>query len=276
MTDKPANIAANHLRGELTRALGGGENAITAMTEMITRAQAFLAEQEAVWQRMAQALSSTLSVSPAIAEQLARAGEAFARVPERLRNSLENLGQAGWYLDPEMSLPDIFVFESAPAAGDDGDVREEQLAAYYRDRLPTIERLLVERHPQRARILHSAFAAHVSGEFDLSVPVLLAQADGICQEAISVSLYERASGEPRLAAYVRALPDDSFQGAALHPLTRPLPLTASRSERSPTFDALNRHQVLHGESVTYGTEINSLKAISFINYVSYALSREAE
>jgi hypothetical protein len=33
------------------------------------------------------------------------------------------------------------------------------------------------------------------------------------------------------------------------------------------FTALNRHQVMHGESSDYGTEINSLKAFSFLVFV---------
>jgi len=34
-----------------------------------------------------------------------------------------------------------------------------------------------------------------------------------------------------------------------------------------TFTALNRHQVMHGESWDYGSEINSLKAFSFLAFV---------
>jgi len=39
-------------------------------------------------------------------------------------------------------------------------------------------------------------------------------------------------------------------------------ITALASGES--FTALNRHQVMHGESSDYGTEINSLKAFSFL------------
>jgi len=41
------------------------------------------------------------------------------------------------------------------------------------------------------------------------------------------------------------------------------------------WPALYRHAVLHGESVDYGTEINSLKAISLLQYVSGVLARDA-
>ena len=36
-------------------------------------------------------------------------------------------------------------------------------------------------------------------------------------------------------------------------------------------NVLNRHEVLHGESVDYGTEINSLKAISLLYYIASVL-----
>ena len=39
---------------------------------------------------------------------------------------------------------------------------------------------------------------------------------------------------------------------------------------------LNRHQVLHGEVVDYGTEENSLKAISLLNYCATVLPEPAD
>ena len=43
------------------------------------------------------------------------------------------------------------------------------------------------------------------------------------------------------------------------------PRWASEKERDSSFDALNRHQVLHGEAVDYAKEENSLKAISLLD-----------
>jgi len=51
-----------------------------------------------------------------------------------------------------------------------------------------------------------------------------------------------------------------------------LPISASEHERGDAFVGLNRHQVLHGESTQYGTEMNSLKAISLLNYVAHILT----
>jgi hypothetical protein len=59
--------------------------------------------------------------------------------------------------------------------------------------------------------------------------------------------------------------------ALLSPLAQTLPIGASERQRNEEFIGLNRHMVLHGESLNYGNKINSLKAISLINYVAHVL-----
>ena len=44
-----------------------------------------------------------------------------------------------------------------------------------------------------------------------------------------------------------------------------------RAQQPDGFSELNRHQVLHGEVTEYGTEQNSLKAISLLNYCAFVL-----
>ena len=46
-----------------------------------------------------------------------------------------------------------------------------------------------------------------------------------------------------------------------------------RAERGDPFVGLNRHQVLHGESVDYDTEQNSLKAISLLTYLRWIFNK---
>ena len=57
----------------------------------------------------------------------------------------------------------------------------------------------------------------------------------------------------------------------LSPLAESLSISMSKHERPEGFDGLNRHMVLHGESLDYDTRENSLKAISLIGYVGRVL-----
>ena len=45
------------------------------------------------------------------------------------------------------------------------------------------------------------------------------------------------------------------------------PIIYSEKQRGENFNYLNRHQIMHGESLDYGTEINSYKVISLLLYI---------
>lgn len=209
-------------------------------------------------------------------EQLKEVAE---KVPPAYRKALLLLGESGWYLDLEMSLGAPIDLARRLKEGEIEDA-ENALAAYFEARLDQIERFLVEAHPRRAKVLSSAFAAHRAGQFDLSIPVLLAQTDGICRDEAGQYLFMRPRGGEKvkrykgklgIAIYADEVTSDSFLSAVLSPLGEKLPINASESERVEGWTALNRHMVLHGESVDYGTKINSLKAISLVNYVASTL-----
>jgi hypothetical protein len=94
---------------------------------------------------------------------------------------------------------------------------------------------------------------------------------------------DRATKKPASSAYVSAIVGDEMSAAMLSVLSNVLPINATERERANFLDArgltdwreLNRHTVLHGESLDYGTRINSLKAISLINYFVGVLSKPA-
>ncbi len=196
--------------------------------------------------------------------------ESLKKAPAQTRKAVAALGKHGWFLDMEMPMPGLWQLEEALNSGNIKEA-ENALVEYYRKRTLQIEESLCGRFSDRAKILHSAFKAHSRGEYELSVPVFLAQADGICQEAIGIQFFQKRNKIPATAIYVQKLANDTISSAFLHPLSLTLPISASKKERDDNFNELNRHQVLHGESTSYGSEVNSLKAISLINYLAQVL-----
>ncbi|WFU40101.1 hypothetical protein QA640_38775 [Bradyrhizobium sp. CB82] len=213
-----------------------------------------------------------------IAPFFAQLKEVAEKAPPAYRQALLLLGESGWYMDLGMRLDAPLGLGRSLKEGEI-EHAENALAKYFDARVDQIERFLVEAHPRRAKVLSSAFAAHRAGQFDLSIPVLLAQTDGICRDEAGQYLfmgprgreYKRYKGKPSIAVFVDEVTSDAFLSAVLSPLGEKLPINASESERVEGWTALNRHMVLHGESVDYGTKINSLKAISLINYVASTL-----
>lgn len=196
----------------------------------------------------------------------------LAALPERTRKSLMVLAKHGWFFDPEMPIVGIREIENILENGDTESANSE-LMEYFSERLSEIEEDIKKKFPTRANILECAFNAHRRKEYALSIPVFLIQADGICYDLINKQLYSKKGKAPVIAEYAETITTDVFRSALLYPLTQPLPISAYAKERAEDFSDLNRHQVIHGESTDYDTEINSLKAISLLNYVSYVLSQ---
>lgn len=209
-----------------------------------------------------------------IAPVFAEMAVAFREMPPRLQSALMTLGGSGWYLDGELGLSELWELEGLLLGGEATKV-DSMLTQHYEGRLQEIEDFLVKSLPRREKILRAAFAAHLRGEFELSVPVLLAQSDGACLDLTGYHFFIKESGKPKAARYVADVERDAFSIAMLIPLQRVLPINASESDRNrmvqdrglPSWQELNRHLVLHGESFDYGTQTNSLKAVSLINYL---------
>ena len=194
------------------------------------------------------------------------------RLPKTIREALLVLGQHGWYMDMELPCPE-FSNLIRISRTEHIEVIEELLCTHIERRIDTIEASLVQDFPKRETILRAAFNAHRKEEYILSIPVLLAQTDGICTDLIGKNLFRKGQRKDGIEFYLERFVIDAWTEALLSPFEERLPVWASEKERSENFTELNRHMVLHGESLDYGTKTNSLKAISLINYVAQMLSR---
>ena len=192
----------------------------------------------------------------------------FQELPNHIQEALLLLGENGWYLDLEMPLPTLWRLRDIL---DEGNLlkAENTLVKYFESRLSEIEKSILKKFPSRKHLLKAAFNAHRRKEYCLSIPLFLAQTDGICKEVIRQYLFMKSNRKPQTAIYVNQITNDTFMAAILSPLAETLPINASENERPRNFNGLNRHMVLHGESLDYGSKVNSLKAISLINYVIF-------
>jgi hypothetical protein len=286
-----SNRLAKELQKQWEDSLEAVHRAASVVVESMTSDQTRWAEfartaQAATWMPFADASAARVqlqelsnAVQRAIAPALVDLQRLFRDLPPRLQRALLTLGAHGWYLDPEMSMPDLWELQEALEQGD-VDQAESQLCEYFEHRLDTMEASINERMPDRAHLFRSAFQAHQHGEYALSIPVFLAQTDGICKDMVGHYLFRKGKGKRRgkqaTAEYVEQFAADSLQAALLSPLGNTLPINASENELTGAPGVLNRHEVLHGRSLDYGTKKNSLKAISLVNYVSSVLRRPSE
>jgi hypothetical protein len=136
--------------------------------------------------------------------------------------------------------------------------------------ISSIQETILKRHPARKLPLEACFRAHNNKDYYLSIPAIFTQCDGISKDKTGFSFFKNKSESgnriPKTESWVNQSIAINLHKALASALTKKGAFQLHFSEKNKID--ITRHSVLHGESIDYGTEINSLKAISLMIYLS--------
>lgn len=191
--------------------------------------------------------------------------EAIQKLPDDLRIVVSALAERGWYISAEMDIPFLRLLQAAVESGD-LSVIDKLMESWVASSVSEIEARAAARFPNRAAIIAAAIQAHQRQEFELSVPVLLIQVEGMCVQEFETKLYSTKKGIPNTKDLAESMIDGPITEVFLLPLCQPSGLTAGADYRSNYPYAINRHEILHGINTDYASLTNSLKAISLMDY----------
>lgn len=199
----------------------------------------------------------------------------YEELPARSRIAMELVSAKGWFFGWTGDAQDLSeTIDSICSAKP--DELDELMAKHFRDNFDYLLARLIEESPDRESIISDAADAHKEGRFNLSVPVFLSQADGIFSQITqtkgsALQKESKGSGKLRGQVAIEQYVKNQDTRDMLHPiyLLHELELLLGERQRyKQTWNplALNRHQVLHGEVTDYGSELNSLRAFSFLSF----------
>ncbi|MBC7539746.1 MAG: hypothetical protein H7281_13070 [Bacteriovorax sp.] len=134
--------------------------------------------------------------------------------------------------------------------------------------------LAVSRFPERAKMINLAFIAHTRGEYELSVPAFLILSEGIFRGMSQADIFGNSpQAKARKKELIENLKKDN-EIISLLPYTIEavidgdiIGLNFSKQDYLKFPNVLHRNLIIHGESVDYGTKVNSFKAISQFQFV---------
>jgi len=169
----------------------------------------------------------------------------------------------GWFPDLEFPAVSIGQLGERIKAGGAEDT-DQYFEEYYDRRRIEIEKELVADFPHRTRLLRMFFRLHDDGLYDASIPLGLAQADGIAHEVFDGQLYRVKRGSSRLRSTIDKKKVDWIWEALAAPLRAALPLAVPVRPSNKMF---NRNTILHGTNLEYGTKRNSLRTLSLLSYL---------
>ncbi len=192
-----------------------------------------------------------------------------------------HLAKRGWYIGGSLN-PNQYAQLREDIQNSKDDRIDKFLEQHVRARVDDIEHVVCITWPRRTEIMTDAFDAHKNCKYSLSIPIMLAQADGICHEILRVSLFTKHDGD--ISKKVKELINSeivntplatAFLGLVMEP-SSVMTNTKKRDERQkhdPDYGPLNRHGILHGIDLDYSTETNSLRAIALISYLCWVNER---
>jgi hypothetical protein len=111
---------------------------------------------------------------------------------------------------------------------------------------------------ERWRLVEKALGHHRNGAYEASVPIVLAQVDGICQDLV---------GSKEDMQFFRLVPKTQYFADASTIAGMPAglehlrPLFSEVMRKSGVTGKLSRHGILHGRELRYDTEMNSTKVL---------------
>lgn len=199
--------------------------------------------------------------------------QAWATVARRIaaewRETLPTLAACGWYLDGGMAPSAVKSIVQIIKKGDIA-YADALFVKYFNDNAVRIKSELFAAFPHRRSLLRGAFAAHRERRYSLAIPIMLAQADGICADEFGLSLF---MSRERLRMREKLVGLDEETDAVIAPLLSLEHLTADTRKHPLPRGAFNRHGILHGVVLDYGTRQNSCRAISFLGYINVIIRR---
>lgn len=108
----------------------------------------------------------------------------------------------------------------------------------------------------RVALIEKAIGHHFEGAYEASIPIILAQIDGMSRDLTGQSFFSKANADPYLD-------DETLAGMNVNlPVVRRI-FSKDVSE-SGRFGDVSRHGVLHGRDLGYGTRVNSTKTIVLV------------
>ena len=135
-----------------------------------------------------------------------------------------------------------------------------------KQRLIWIEDYLIKYNPKRERIIRESFLNHREGRYFSSACLLISQVDGICNDRFKQHFFTTANKKSKLAPHIEQL--QFFPQQFKTRFFDELRAIDENTDRFNISTKLNRHNIVHGWDTEYGNEMNSLKIISFVNFIN--------
>jgi len=183
------------------------------------------------------------------------------------------ISKHGWFID---LIAPIDLPAKSYSLFNSGDIKEgnKLIGDYYDEYIDDVFDTLKKRHKRRKLILDEILQGYKEKKYRLIIPCIFSQIDGISNDFTKMAFFKKETNNkhlPKITPLIEA-ETEGFLKLYISPLQNQTPIMVNEKYLDDFPCKFNRHQVIHGSSVSYGNKTNSLKAISFLKYLSDILT----
>lgn len=215
------------------------------------------------------------SIIKAIAENYSRSTSEFAVRFAKIRDraskapdALVKLATYGWFLPMDTDIDFILELEEL-IDNKQEELLNQKMINSYKKSLGEIFNELAIYHPTRKHIWNELSSLYKNKQYASANIVILANADGISNDVTKKKFFMKY-GDRYLPQMEKVLSGRTYFAYNIFsaPIYAVIPINAHESDLKRFPIRLNRHEILHGADINHGTEINTLRLISFLKYLS--------
>ncbi len=197
-------------------------------------------------------------------------------LPLKLSETWEKAVKYGWYPSPTMPG------KLRNATLGSQETIDARMLSKFQQSYDKTKSFIVSKANLRTHIIEVALKLHEEKNYIASIPLLLAQSDGVFEELIGESVFSRRQDKQRK---IKAFIDKSFGGCAISYAffdnfgeTTQFHENSNKCAEEDKSIAPNRNGILHGDAkhLDYGTYSNSCKSINLITSVLWLVDAYRE
>jgi len=199
--------------------------------------------------------------------------KAFKESLKNMRDSLKiipqylvELANLGWFISLDITPRETGEL-CLKIKEKDFQAIDNFMIKYVSDKADRVEKELIKAFPKREKPLKAALQAYRKKEYYLSIPVFIAQIDGIF-----IDIYDQyffTSRETKKKELKTMYFDSNFGeilNAFFEPIGHKIEISLGKNEKNDRNKVVyNRHEIMHGIDNEYGNRINCLKVISLLD-----------
>ncbi|MBU0632734.1 hypothetical protein KKA17_08810 [bacterium] len=171
-----------------------------------------------------------------------------------------------WYIEPLIQLRSLKkLFQEC----ENEKKVDEILSKHYKKNIKRIFDDLKNAFPTRKNIFDEIYYAHKKKLYYLSTIALMTQIDGLVYDVFNGKNYFQGDFFKKKIEMLEEREKTVGLCFLKQLFNNELPIRISQSKRTLEFEHMNRHQMLHGETLDFNTEINSLKAVSLLATLAF-------